>query len=244
METNNNKENPQENQDLIDAYLLGNLEAKELAEFNEKMNLSTNFKQKVEEQKTMMESAEEINIKDLLEDFHKEIEDLSYSNWMSRGRLALAASVLILIAVSSWAIFFHENSAERVFAENFKPDPGLPTTMGTTANYNFYFGMVNYKRKNYTDAIASWEPLYAANPTNDTLVYFLGVANLANNNPRQAEKYLLLAQQNSESVFIEEAKHYLALTLLRKNNISEAKAILSKSQSPSNIALLKALEDL
>src|SRR5690606_41157213 len=129
---------------------------------------------------------------------------------------ALAASFLILIGVSSWAILISRNSSNIVFAENFKPDPGLPTPMGTSSNYEFYYGMVSYKRKEYGDAILRWESLYAANPENDTVVYFLGVANLANSNPRQATKYLEIDRKSTESVFFEDIQYYLALSLLKE----------------------------
>lgn len=244
MEVNNQIENSQENHELIDAYLLGNLDSDELAEFEKRIRISQDFRNAVEEQKAAMQAVEEINLKPTLDIFHEEVKDETVNIWMSRGRLALAASVLILIAVSSWAILKYGNSAERVYDANFRPDPGLPTTMGTSSNYNFYYGMVNYKRKEYAEAITRWELLYAADPENDTIVYFLGVANLANGNPRQAEKYLQIARNDSESVFYEEIKHYLALSLLRKNNISEAKTVLQKSENPANIALLKDLQGL
>src|SRR5690606_2210724 len=97
---------------------------------------------------------------------------------------------------------------------------GLPTTMGTASDYEFYYGMVSYKRKEYGDAILRWEPLYAANPENDTVVYFLGVANLANSNPRQATKYLEMAQTKTESVF------YEAIQTLENSDSQKNKALL------------------
>lgn len=244
METNNKIENNQENVDLIDAYLLGTLDSDQLAEFNERMELYPDFRQMVKDQKALMQSVEEINLQDSLESFHAEIKEEPQKKWMSREWLALAASILVLISVSTWAIFNSGNSAEKVFAANFKPDPGLPTTMGTASDYEFYYGMVNYKRKEYSEAINRWEPLYAANPENDTVVYFLGVANLANGNARQAEKYLQMAKQKTESVFYEETKYYLALSLLKENKIDEAKAVLEQSESSANIVLLKELKGL
>ncbi|WGF93633.1 hypothetical protein [Aequorivita marisscotiae] len=244
METHNNITNNQENQETIDAYLLESMDAKTRAQFEEKMKNSPEFKQEVEEQRAVMQSVEELNLIESLDGFHQEIQEKSIKKWVTPGLLAIAASLLLLIAVSTWAIFFHENSYDRVFATYFKPDPGLPTTMGTNTDYQFYFGMVNYKRKNYSDAIASWEPLYAAEPENDTLVYFLGVANLANDNPRQAEKYFQIAEKISESAFYEEIRYYLALTLLRKDELQEAKSVLKQSKSPANKALLAELQSL
>lgn len=240
----NNLINTQENQELIDAYLMGNLDTDELAEFKERIKIYPDFRHLVEAQKAMMQSVEEHSLKNSLDDFHAEIEEEPEKKWLSREWLALAASFMVLIGVGTWAILKSGNSTEKVFAANFKPDPGLPTMMGTSSDYDFYYGMVNYKRKEYAEAINRWEPLYAANPENDTLVYFLGVANLANGNARQAETYLQLAKEMSKSIFFEETRYYLALSLLKGNKIEEAKAVLEKSESSKNIVLLKKLNDL
>lgn len=244
MDPNNKIVNNQKNAELIDAYLMGTLNTDELAQFKARMQRDTEFSQMVKDQKAIMLGVEESNLKNALNDFHAEIREVPQKKGISRGRFALAASFLVLVGVSLWALYTTGNSPEKVFASNFKPDPGLPTTMGTSSDYDFYYGMVNYKRKEYAEAIRRWESLYAANPENDTLVYFLGVANLANGNARQAEKYLQLAKKKTNSVFYEEIKHYLALSLLKEHKVEEARAVLEKSQSSANIVLLKELDGI
>lgn len=244
MEPNKQLENNQENQELIDAYLLRELDAAALADFNDRMKIYPDFRLMVEEQSLLFKSIEEYNLKNSLEEYHADILEEPEKKWQSPAWLAIAASLLIIIGVASWSIFNSGNSSEKVFAANFKPDPGLPTTMGTSSEYEFYYGMVNYKRKEYAEAISRWEPIYAAYPENDTLVYFLGVANLANGNPRQAKKYLQKANQKKESAFYEDSKYYLALSLLKENKIKEAKETLKNSSSAANISLLQQVKGL
>ena len=244
MDPNNNIQNNQETQELIDAYLLNNLDSDAQTEFKERMKLFPDFRALVLEQEALVRGVEEHSLKNSLDDFHVEIVEVPEKNWLSPSWLALAASFLILVSVSTWAILSTGNSPQKVFAANFKPDPGLPTTMGTSSNYEFYYGMVNYKRKEYAEAILRWETLYAANPENDTLVYFLGVANLAKGNARQAEKYLQSAKEKTESTFYEDAQYYLALAFLRENKIKEAKEALAKSTSQASLKLLKEIKAL
>ena len=240
-----NKEiNDQETQELIDAYLLGNLDTNVLSDFEERMKIYPDFRARVEEQRLLLKSVEEYSLRNSLDEYHNSIEEEPQKKWLSPGWLAIAASFLILIGVASWAILKSGKSSEKVFAANFKPDPGLPTTMGTSSEYEFYYGMVNYKRKEYAEAISRWEPIYGANPENDTLVYFLGVANLAEGNVRQAKKYLQLAKKKTESTFYEDAKYYLALSLLKENNIEEARETLKNSSSSANISLLQQIKGL
>lgn len=244
MDSNKNIEDSQEAQELIDAYLMEKLDEVTLADFETQMRLFPNFRAKVDEQRILFKSAEEHNLKNSLDEYHKEIQNVPEKRGINMGWLALAASFLVLLSVSTWAILRSGNSSEKVFAANFKPDPGFPTTMGTSSEYDFYYGMVNYKRKEYAEAISRWEPIYGANPENDTLVYFLGVANLANGNARQAKKYLQMAKKKTESTFYEDAKYYLALSLLKENKIEEAIQTLENSSSSVNISLLQQLNDL
>ncbi len=244
MDPNKQIQNDQEAQDFMDNYLMGRLENEQLDTFNERLKNDPEFRKMVEEQKTIVRGVEEHNLSEALDGYHAEIVEEPKKRRLTPGLFALAASVLLLIGVSTWAIFFTGNSPQKVFAENFKPDPGLPTTMGTASQYEFYTGMVSYKRKEYTDAISRWLPLYAANPKNDTLVYFLGVANLANGNARQAENYLKSATDRTESTFYEDIQYYLALAYLKENKIKQARETLSKSQSPAGNALLKQIKSL
>lgn len=244
MDSNNKIQNNQETQELIDAYLLNNLDSVAQADFEKRMKLFPDFRALVEEQESIIRSVEEHTLKNSLDNFHSEIVEIPEKKWLSPSWLALAASFLILISVSTWAILINGNSSQKVFADNFKPDPGLPTTMSASSNYDFYYGMVNYKRKEYSEAISRWETLYAANPENDTVVYFLGVANLANGNARQAKKYLQSAKEKTESAFYEEAQYYLALALIKENKIVEAKQTLINSTSSASILLLKEIKSL
>lgn len=244
MEPNKEIENNQENQELIDTYLLGELDAAALADFNYRMKIYPDFRLMVEEQRLLFKSVEEYNLKNSLDEYHADIVEEPEKKSLSPSWLAIAASIVVLIGVATWSIFNSGNSAEKVFAANFKPDPGLPTTMGTSSEYEFYYGMVNYKRKEYSEAISRWEPIYGANPENDTLVYFLGVANLANGNPRQAKKYLQKANEKKESAFYEDSKYYLALSLLKENKIEEAMETLQNSSSSANISLLQQIKGL
>lgn len=242
MDPNKKIHNHQEVQELIDNYLMGRLDKEQINNFNERLEENPQFQKIFDEQKATFKAIEEHNLKTSLDEYHAEIIEEPEKKWLTPGLLALAASVILLIGVSTWAIFYTGNSAQKVFAENFRPDPGLPTTMGTASQYEFYYGMVSYKRKEYNEAISSWEPLYAADPKNDTLVYFLGVANLANGNARQAKTYLKLANEKTKSAFYEDIQYYLALAYLKENNIEEAKNTLSICTSSACTKLLKQIK--
>ena len=153
--------------------------------------------------------------------------------------MGIAAAIIIGIGL----FWMNQNpSNDRIYAKYFTPDPGLPTTMSTTTNYTFFDGMVNYKQGDYKTAIAKWTPLEQKSSGNDTLQYFLGVAYLADNNPKKALPYLNETVNNAESVFFEDATFYLGLAYLKEDNIEASRTALEKSQSEKNKIILDALK--
>ncbi len=244
MNTNKDPYYNEETYRFIDAFLFNKMDASERETFLLKRKNNPDFDKMVTEYSLMVQGIEENNLRESLNDFHTEIADKPIVKSTNYYRYAIAAAFLVLIGVSSWVLFIKENHSQQIFATTFKPDPGLPTTMGTTDNYDFYEGMVSYKRKNYAEAIKKWEPMYASTPTNDTIIYFLGMAHLANNAAKQSEKYLKESQQQPASVFYEESQYYLALIFLKEDKIVEAKALLTKSTLPQSVALLKEVEKL
>ncbi len=244
MNSNNNIPEEQLLMEQIDAYLLGTFTPAERSDFESRLGTDLKLQQKVAQQRQQMQAVEISALKASLEDFHQEVEEeqkskRKFSNWM-----AIAASIVLILGVSLWFLLSTGSSTQKVFSRNFVPDPGLPTTMSSNSQFEFYSGMVSYKQKNYSDAILSWEPLYAANPKNDTVVYFLGVAHLANGNTKQAQTYLELSNAHANSSFPEETQYYLALTYIKENKVEKAKKLLKKSNYPPSKTLLREINSL
>lgn len=246
MATNNNFEKDQATMEMIDRYLLEQLDQKELQQFHKQMEQDLNFRTLVLEQKQQMEAVEEFCLRQSMIKYGDELSQEKSSKKALPKWWAIAASGLVLIAFSLWVLLQETKatSAQQIFAENFTPDPGLPTTMGTSSDYEFYSGMVSYKQKKYDEAISQWAPLYAANPQNDTLTYFLGVANLAKGNTEQAEKYLEISLYRDDAAFPGETNYYLALTYLKEDKVKDAKEILKNSTYPKSIELFEQVKNL
>ncbi len=243
MDTNKKAYYTEEMQQLIDNYLLDRLDSNSRAAFQEKMKEDPNLRKAVEEQQLITQSIEEYYIRNTLDKFHTSLQK-SRKRKIFYSWAAVAASIAIIVGVTSWALFFKENTTEQIFAENFVVDPGLPTTMGNTSNYIFYDGMVSYKRKNYSQAIEKWQKIYPEKSNNDTLNYFLGVANLAEGKSKMAQIYFQRAILDENSAFFEEAQYYYALSQIKDGKVSEAKKSLAKSSFSKSVVLLHQLEKL
>ncbi len=247
MKDNNNIS--QELLETIENYLIGNLSGRDLEDFNRLLELDEDFKDQVEDVKTTLLGIEAQSLKEQLDDFHKEIPEteiqqelaLKKSRFASYSRIAAAAAIIIAVG-SIW--FFIGSPNEKLYANYFKPDPGLPTTMSSTNNFDFYDAMVSYKHGDYQIAIDKWKVLNAQKPENDTLNYFLGVAHLANKNEAEAIPYLeRSAAAEDNFVFLNDAYFYLGLAYIKEGQLELAKKNLSLSNIEEAKKLLREIDN-
>lgn len=222
--------------EIIERYINGSMTSQELKDFNQLLELDNEFKVKVEDVKTMLTGIETQALKEKLNEFHKEIPKTIIENtpntkvrFLSFSKMSIAAALIIAIG-SIW--FFSTPKNEKIYANFFKLDPGLPTTMSTTNNFAFYDAMVNYKHGDYTIAIDKWSVLQEKKPGNDTLNYFLGVAYLANKNVTDAIPFLERSiEAKDDFVFLDDAYLYLGLAYLNEGNMELAKKYLTTSET-------------
>ena len=167
-------------------------------------------------------------------------ENQKSSGFFQWRKFAAAAVILMAVAGFWW---FDTPQNEQLYSEYFTPDPGLPTVMSTSDNYDFYDAMVDYKQGKYIMAIEKWETLQSNNVKNDTLDYFLGVAYLAYKNQKNAIPFLEKSTQNSDFPLLNDAYYYLGLAYLKDGNIEKARANFKLSNYEESKMLLKELKD-
>jgi len=238
----------QELLEKVERYLNGTMEVSEKLQFENSMKENEMFRQQVEDIKTLLAGIETASLKEKMNEFHSQmghdvpVKNISYSNRTnSRLFYAIAASAVILLGVF-W-VFNPSNSNEKLYNEYFAVDPGLPTTMGTTDEFSFYDGMVNYKREEYDEALTKWTQLLQQKNDNDTLNYFIGVAYLAKGKTEDALPYLKKVSEQKESIFLEDSHYYLGLSNLKSDNQELAIAYFKKSKRPEAQKILKALQE-
>ncbi len=211
----------QEQVEEFERFLLGHMSASKEVEFHQKLDKNEVLKERFNEFKELFVTAEEDGLRNVLESFHEGFNEKVKLNRTNFNRYRIAASVAVLVAVGIW-FFNRQSHNEKLYYEYFSPDPGLPTVMGEIDNYPFYEAMVDYKRGEYDIAIEKWEKLKSIKPDNDTLNYFLGNAHLANGNTAEAIDFFKNTLKSQTSPFHKEARYYMALGLLKKNNVPEA----------------------
>lgn len=244
----NNSNISQELIEAIERYHKGTMNKKELKDFNDYLKIDPEFRIQVEDIKTMLLGIEAQSLKEQLDNFHDDIPNTIIKKpnnnkvrFLNYSKIAAAAAIIIAVG-SIW--FFSSSPNERLYAKYFKPDPGLPTTMSSTDNFDFYDAMVSYKHGDYQKAITKWQVIYEKQSNNDTINYFLGVAHLANKNIEDAIPFLEKTVQSQNAFpLINDAHYYLGLAYLNEGNRKLAKKHFSLSKTDIGKELVLKLTD-
>ncbi len=244
---NNNNKISQEQFEQIDRYVLNEMDHNEREAFESQLKKQPELKQLVEQHKTLIEAIEIEGLKNLMDKLHDQETNRVFPLNTNKKRpktsfynYAIAASLILLVSIFG-VLLFDQNPNKKLYAKYFKPDPGLPTTMSETSNFEFYDAMVNYKQGDYEKAISKWEIIQEKNQHSDTINYFLGVAHLANENEDLAISYLKFVSDSDEKSFENETNYYLGLAYLKSDNVELAKKYLTFSKIDNSKDILNEL---
>ncbi len=230
----------------IEAFLNGSLTAEVEQAFRLQVEKDTVLAAKVEQVKLSLLTVEEAGLRADMESFHSRLQQRpvvsinAHRKMNARKWLAIAA-VFIAVCVAALLYLQQPSKNERLFSTFYKADPGLSTTMSQTDDYTFEKAMVEYKTKNYTKAIDSWQLLLKDNPNSDTLNYFIGSAYLALNETATAIPYFENITLKPGSEFVSDACWYLGLALIKAGRVEEGKKQVEKSERPEKKELLQQI---
>lgn len=232
--------------ELIEKYLLNQMEQIEKKQFEQSLNSNASLKQKLEESRLMLLGIKEASLESRLDGFHTatgviKMEQPKISRVVSMKKWLAAAAVVIIAGIAALLIFTIDGN-ERLFNDYYRTDPGLVTAMSSEADhYEFEKAMVEYKTGEYDKALATWEKLLTITPQNDTLQYFIGSAYLAKKDAVKAIPFLQKVADNSGSFFHNDATWYLGLALLKEGKKKEAIDVINRTEHDGKAALLQQL---
>lgn len=245
---NTEEQIPHELLEEIERFLNQQMPPVEKEAFLARVSANKELTKNLDEMQLIFLGIQEASLQERLVDFHKEIPHKLEQPKKKEGKLLplkmwlVAASVVLIISICGWLIFFRQDKNEMLFTEYFQPDPGLVSAMSISENYYFDRAMVDYKTGNYEASIKTLDSLQRITPGNDTLNYFLGTAWLAKKQPGKAIDYLQKASALPNSVFIKDANWYLGLAHLKQGNKKEAIYFIQRSDHLQKEALLSGLK--
>ncbi|MFB6318426.1 tetratricopeptide repeat protein [Saccharicrinis sp. FJH54] len=230
----------------LERYILNLMDEDERQTMDAGIQSDAVLRDKVNEIRQLMEGIQEAELREIMNQFHQEIEKNRSSGrkrtvFLFSRPFAVAASVIVILALSVY-LFMRPDRNQRLFADYYRTDPGLVTAMSSSnADYEFDRGMVDFKTGDYQAAIKRWQPLLDSRPESDTLNYFIGSAYLAVRDAGSAIPKLEKVAEEMHSDFRNDASWYLALAYLLNNQNEKAINILQKTSHPRKDELLRKI---
>jgi TolA-binding protein len=164
----------------------------------------------------------------------------SYKNYW-KIYLGIAVSFFMLIGLNYYFSIYKPNY-NTIYKQYFYKDEGLPITMGELKSKTYTEAMNAYKTNNYIKAQRGFEQLLNENRTNDTTLYYLAMTYFYQNQTSKAQILLNEVVIQKETVFYQQAKYFLALLYISKNEIENAKKILENCKHERANELFKKLK--
>jgi tetratricopeptide (TPR) repeat protein len=228
----------------IEAYLLGSMNPAEKTAFEQRIENDPDLKAEVELQQKLMATVEVgafLKEKSAGPAAVKQMPASETGKTRSLFRPWMAAAAVVFF-VALWFLNRPGTDPQSLAIQYFQPDPGLPVTMSSSQNYQFYDGMVSYKEADYKKALKIWKELSATNAPSDTLRYYMGIAYLSQDEYNEAIRQLLPVAEKSGR-WKHKSAWYLSLAYLRLNKVSEAiKWLQTIPNNPDATKLLKRLK--
>lgn len=209
--------------EAIEAYVLDRMTLAERQAFEHRMASDSAFRAEVELERENIQAVELGGMTRTLRGIAAE-EHRGQRAGDRAGYLKYAAAIAVLVVGGLWWAM-RPSANEKLFAEHYVADPGLPVAMSATDDPAFADAMVSYKEGEYAKARAKWSPLLQQEPTNDTLRYYIASSWLAEGDAEAAIPMFEGLASNPGSVFQAHARWFLFLAYVRTGDIAGAEAV-------------------
>lgn len=210
--------------EAIEAYVLDRMSTVERTAFEQRLANDTALRAELELERENIQAVELGGLTSTLRSIASDLQATERAKGTGWGRfMAYAASIAVLLMVTIWW-FGRPPINERLFADHFTPEPGLPVTMGATDDPAFADAMVYYKEGLYAEAAARWMPLLEKEPTNDTLLFYTAMVDIVTDHGTSAVTKLNTVAQGT-SIFQSRARWYLFLLFVERGGLAEARAM-------------------
>lgn len=225
--------------EAIEAYALDRMGVEERAAFEQRMRDDAALREEVELEQENIRAVELGGFQRVLAHMVEEAPDVDRPKSIRSGLFFKYAAAAVLLVGTLWWLN-RPDAGERLFAEHFTADPGLPVAMGATDDPAFADAMVSYKEGHYAEARAKWTPLQQQEPWNDTLRYYIAMSLLAEGDAKASLTALEDLAQGPVSAFNTKAEWYLFLAYLKAGELGKARSLKFEA-GPENAERARAI---
>jgi len=183
---------------------------------------------------TMSASPNEDALRKTLEQMNKKyfagsapVRKISLKKW-----LAVAASLVIIVATGLYFLLGNKPSAEKLYALYAQHDALNIQLRGDAADSIKEKAATAFNNKNYSTALPLLESSLQQQPADAPIQFSLAICYLETAKYNEAEK-IFLQMETGQSAYADAAKWYLALTALKQNDLVKCRSRLNSIASSS-----------
>ena len=213
---------PKDRFETIEAFLMGTMEPDARQRFQQELAADAQLHAEMELQRDNTLAVELAGLTRTLQsisaEHREEVAATAGRPWTTY--LKYAAMVALLAIGAVWWLARPPES-ERVYAEYYVQDPGLPVPMSAVKDPVFQDAMVAYKLGEFAEARSKWGGLLQAEPNNDTLRFYIANTYLAQGDAKAAIPLFQNIAEVPGSAFHNNARWYLFLALLHEGRLNE-----------------------
>lgn len=227
----------------VEKYLLGQMSKQEMLAFEQEMQQNQALKELTAQTKAAMEAIHLASLRQKMSEIEEKLEKRNQANTKSRYLIWTAVAAAVLIGLSIPIVLHYQKSqhpTQLIYAQYFEKDPGMPTLMDQTFEFEFDDAMIDYKLGEYKLAIRKFLVLQRDDPDNDLVKFYLGMSYLNLNKTKQAGD-LWKNWAPRDPKIDQKRQWYQALIDLKQQNMKSAKnTLIDISQNPAHSYYQKA----
>ena len=222
-------------EELMDQYVLGQLQGKALADFEAQLKKDPELNKKVrlhQEAQNLLETIEEVRLKKKLKNFGQQTTPSTqlsekpslFATW--RWWAGAAAAVALLGVAFWWFSSTPSHTPQDLFAQYYSFQTLSATTRNATAQKTdtLALALQRYNNKAFDSAI----PILQQFSSHSKARLALGIAYLERQEPQQTLSTLEPLIIQNDPLFLEQALWYSSLAYLQLNQTEEALHLLNK----------------
>ena len=234
-----------DNLEKIERYLNGSMLSEEKKEFDTLLKNNSKLLAEV----VLVKEINEAILDDEAEEFRQTLKKIINPDQESKPinkslinalKIPLAASVIILVGLSLYNIFIHQDSS-KLFSNFYKPySTDISTRSAEKMKDNIQLSYYLYQEGDYESSYEMLKNYTIKNFDDQTARFYLGLNALQLQYYKLAIDEFTMVEQDTVSPFALHARWYLAMAYLKEGNIKSARHFLQKLTDEDNMYSYRA----
>lgn len=222
----------------IEDYLMGKLSEEEVAIFEREMAADADLNEEVQRMKLIRDSIEfygDENLKKKFDVIHEEVtkKKSALTYHINTGKMIAAAAIIVSLVSSVFLLNTFENkNIEDIYEEYYE----IPAINNVSRDNDEPLDLAEsyYKKNDYERAFLAFSEEKVKNPDQLNLVFYMAIC--AHETGRDSTARVLLEEiiRQDHPAMLDDAKWYIAMNYLSRNEPAEAKKYLLQLKNDSS----------